>query len=155
MSVSLYRATPDYLPLLVDLMEAFYAESAYPLDRAWAATSFSNLLSEPSLGVIWIVFEGEEPAGYVVMTVRYCMEFGGLGAYIDDLFVRPTYRGRGLSRALLDAFFEECQRRQVLAVHVEVGHDNSVARSLYQSYGLKDEDRLHLVGPPAQHPGSD
>jgi ribosomal protein S18 acetylase RimI-like enzyme len=141
------NATAADIPLLVELMREFYAEADYALDTAWATASFSALLADDALGHIWVAFCDAQPAGYVVLTVRFSMEYGGLDAFIDDLFIRPGFRGRGLSRAALDALIAECERRQVLALHVEVGNDNAVAQSLYRSYGLRpyDDDRQMLT----------
>lgn len=134
------RATLADVPVLVDLMREFYAEAGYTLDRGWAGDSFSALLEDDSRGAVWVVFGGPEPAGYVVLTVRFSMEYGGLDAFIDDLFIRPACRRRGLGRAALTALFEECRRRKVLAVHVEVGRDNAAAKALYSGYGLEPHD---------------
>ena len=131
------KATLEDMPALVDLMQEFYAEANYPLDRQWATASFSALLKDDSRGAAWIIFHDSEPAGYVVLTIRFSMEYGGLDAFIDDLFIRPSYRRQGLGRAALKALFNECERRNVLAVHVEVGHDNVAAKALYLSYGLE------------------
>src|SRR5688500_13361737 len=140
------KATLEDIDALVDLMQEFYAEDDYPLDRCWAAASFSAMLQDASLGGAWIVFQDTEAAGYVVLTIRFSMEYGGLDAFIDDLFIRPSYRGRGLGRALLNALFDDCARRSVLAVHVEVGHDNVAAKALYGSYGLEPyDDRREML----------
>lgn len=121
-------------------MQEFYAESPYPLDRNRAADSFRALMQDDSRGAVWIIFHDSEPAGYVVLTIKFSMEYGGLDAFIDDLFIRSHYRRRGLGRAALKALFDECARRRVLAVHVEVGQDNAAANALYNSYGLKPYD---------------
>ena len=136
MATTVRNAAQADIPALVDLMQEFYAEAGYPLDRGWAAASFSALLSDDSRGAAWVVSHDTEPAGYVVLTVRFSMEYGGLDAFIDDLFVRLPFRRRGLGRAALDALFGECERRGVLAVHVEVGADNGAAKALYRGYGL-------------------
>ena len=140
MATTTRNATLDDIPVLVDLMQEFYAEANYSLDRRWATASFSALLKDDSRGAVWIVFCDSAPAGYVVLTTRFSMEFGGLDAFIDDLFVRPSYRRRGLGRTVLSALFDECARRKVLAVHVEVGHDNVAAKAVYRSYGLEPHD---------------
>ena len=137
MTTEIRIATVNDIPILVDMMQEFYAEANHSLDRQWATASFSALLKDDSLGAAWIVFYDSEHAGYVVMTIRFSMEYGGLDAFIDDLFVRTGYRRQGLGRAALDALFDECERRQVLAVHVEVGHDNVAAKALYLGYGLE------------------
>lgn len=155
MTTTTLTATLEDIPTLVDMMQEFYAEADYPLDRQWAADSFYTFLKDDSLGAAWIVVHDSEPAGYVVLTVRFSMEYGGLDAFIDDLFVRPGHRRQGLARAALDALFDECRRRQVLAVHVEVGADNIAAKSLYSSYGLKlgDDGRQKLTVKLNDGPG--
>lgn len=136
MPISTRPATPADIPALVELMEEFYAESDFPLDRQWAAASFSALLSDDRLGAVWLVLHEGVPSGYVALTVRFSMEYGGLDGFIDDLFVRPAHRRHGLGRAALEELFAECERRGLLAVHVEVGQDNIAANALYGSFGL-------------------
>jgi GNAT superfamily N-acetyltransferase len=139
-------ATLDDVPLLVDLMGEFYAEANYSLDRPWATRSFAALLADPSLGAAWLAFDGADAAGHAVLTVCHSMEYGGLAAYIDDLFVRPAFRRLGLGTRMLEALFAECLRRSVLAVHVELGEDNIAAGELYRSFGLEPRhDRRKLL----------
>lgn len=131
------RAGPPDIATLVGLMNQFYAESHYPLDRAWAEASFRELLGNTARGRAWISRRGAEAVGYVVLTLRHSMEFGGLAAFIDDLFVRPDARQSGVGTALLTALFEECRALGVAAVQVEAGSDNEGAGSLYQKFGLE------------------
>jgi ribosomal protein S18 acetylase RimI-like enzyme len=129
------RATPEDIPCLVDMMARFYAESGFLLNRDWASASFAALLGDVR-GAAWIASHHDDPAGYVVLTLRHSMEYGGLDGFIDDLYVRPDRRRRGLGRAMLEALFAECRRRNVLALHVEAGQDNVAAQALYRSFGL-------------------
>jgi GNAT superfamily N-acetyltransferase len=75
------------------------------------------------------------------------MEYGGLDGWVDDLFVRPAFRRHGLARAALEALIAECERRGVLALHVEVGRENDAARPLYERFGLapREDDRVTLT----------
>ena len=103
------RASPADVSSLVYLMAEFYAESGYELDRENARQSFAALLADEHLGAVWILqSEGPEtevePAGPLVLTLRYAMEYGGMIACLDDLYVRPPFRNRGLAtEALADA----------------------------------------------------
>jgi ribosomal protein S18 acetylase RimI-like enzyme len=139
-------ATPADTLALVDLMREFYAESGYPLDEAGAAAAFNALLDDPSRGNVWLIEAGAEAVGHVVLSVRFAMEFAGLLAYIDDLYVRPARRRQGAARAGLDALLAECRRRGCLAVEVEVSPDNAAAQALYRSCGLRPlgDRREHL-----------
>lgn len=145
MSAQVEKAKSADISALVELMAEFYAESNYALDRAWAAESFAKLLQSADRGSVWIARRGIELAGYVVLTVRHSMEFGGLDAFIDDLFVRPQFRRLGVGKSLLHAIFGECRERSVLAVHVEVGHENQAAGTLYKAFGLRENGRKQLT----------
>jgi ribosomal protein S18 acetylase RimI-like enzyme len=144
-------AGPGDVETLVDLMQEFYAESAYPLDRAWAAASLRQLLGDPRLGGAWIARIDGVATGYLVVTLRHSMAHGAPEGFIDDLFVRPAARRRGVARMLLDALFDDCRSRGVASVKVEVGEDNAAANALYASFGMAGNDRLVLATAIAPH----
>jgi ribosomal protein S18 acetylase RimI-like enzyme len=139
-------AEPSDIPRLVDLMDEFYGESAFTLDRDWATRAFAYLIAHPVHGAAWLIEQNGDPIGHVVLSVRFAMEFGGLSAHIDDLFVRPGSRRQGAATIGLDALLAECRRRVCRSLHVEVGADNQAANALYRRYGLVPgtDDRLVL-----------
>lgn len=126
----------DDVAELVRLMEEFYAESGYALDRKWAERSFNTLIGDPSLGSAWLVLRGDAVVGHAVLTARFSMEYGGMDAFIDDLFVRPNYRRQGAGAAVLLRVLAECRERGVVALHVKAGQDNAAANALYSRFGL-------------------
>jgi GNAT superfamily N-acetyltransferase len=142
------RATAGDIGALVEVMEEFHAESGYVLDRAWAASSFADLLSTPAWGCVWLACHDGTPIGHAVLTVRYTMEHGGLSGYVDDLFVRPAFRRRGVARSLLGELFGECRARRCKSVQVEVGQGNAAALGAYAEFGLLplQDGRLLLCG---------
>ncbi|MEO8567315.1 MAG: GNAT family N-acetyltransferase [Betaproteobacteria bacterium] len=48
-----------------------------------------------------VAWEGTEPAGFALFFPNFSTFLGRPGLYLEDLFVRPEYRGRGYGRALL------------------------------------------------------
>lgn len=138
-------ATPADIPGLIAMMREFYGEADLGLDNGWASATFSALMADPSRSLVRIVSSGTQAAGYVVITLRFSMEFGGLDAFVDDLFVRPAFRRRGLGRDLLSAALEDCRHRGILALHVETSAGNGPAVGLYASVGLHDRGRLLLL----------
>ncbi len=134
---------------LVDLMEAFYAESSFPLDRQWAAGSFRQLLSTPSLGAVWLARVGTRAIGHAVLSVRYTMEYAALCGYIDDLYVVPEFRRQQVASRLLRALVEESRRRACASLYVEVGASNTAAIAIYGRFGLMPatDGRMLLSGP--------
>ena len=65
---------------------------------------------------------------------------GALDAYLEELYVAPAMRGRGLGRALLEAAMEEARGRG--ADHIDLGtSEDDVARAaLYESAGFTNRE---------------
>jgi GNAT superfamily N-acetyltransferase len=140
------QALPKDIATLVALMAEFYAESDYKLDQAITEKAFAALLADERLGYVWIIDENGKDVGYVVITLRYGMEHGGLMACLDDLFVIPQSRNRGLSTAALLQVRDFCKSIGVRAITVEVGHSNGPAQTVYRRLGLaKLPDRQLLA----------
>jgi ribosomal protein S18 acetylase RimI-like enzyme len=126
------------LPQLVALMVEFYAESAHALPADKARQAFAALLERADLGSVHLVEADGQAAGYAVLTVGYSMEYGGLRGFVDDLFVRPSMRQRGLATSLLDGIRREAERRSVCALLVETSTGNEPAQRLYRRAGFED-----------------
>ena len=142
-------ATLDDIPALIRLMGEFYGESGYPLPEVNARAAFTTLLSDARLGGVWIAWETGEPVGHVVLTVGFSMEYGALRGFIDDLFVRPAARGRGIAGALIDSVVADCAARDVRALLVEVGPVNDAGRRAYDKAGFVDTGHVLLARPLA------
>lgn len=132
------------IPVLVDLMTAFYAEAGYPLPREPAGRAFATVLGDPALGRVWLVLEGGRAVGYLVLTLGFSMEYGGLRGFVDDFFVRPEARGKGLGAAALTEVREACLEIGVGALLVETGPDDHPARRLYARAGFEETGRVLL-----------
>jgi ribosomal protein S18 acetylase RimI-like enzyme len=145
MASTIRRATPQDVPALVALMTEFYAEAGYRLDRERARAAFDRLLDDEQLGQVWLSELAGAPAGYLVLTLCYSMEFGGLGAWIDDLYVRPSARNGGLAGRLLEAGRRSAEAAGVRAIHVEVAGDNAPAQRAYRRAGLRPVERQLLT----------
>jgi GNAT superfamily N-acetyltransferase len=130
-------------------MHQFYAEEDYALSQEKAARAFEALLDDSRLGQVWVIEHDGHPAGFVVLTVGFSMEYGGLRGFVDDFYVAPQYRRRGLGHAALEEVKRACRRRGVRLLLVETGPDNDAARNAYRSVGFEDSDRCLLVLPLA------
>ena len=142
-------ATADDVPTLVGLMGEFYAESGFPLPEAQARRTFERLLAAPALGAAWLMTAADTPAGFIVLTVAFSMEYGGLRGFVDDLFVASRYRRQGIGSAALDAVKAACAERGVRALLVETSLENDTAVRVYRRAGFGETGRLLLTMPLA------
>jgi|SRR5687768_12121980 len=137
------------IPALVELMAEFYAESGFALPIPAATQSFSTVLADPRLGRVFIIEAGDAPAGYIVLTFGFSMEYGGFQASIDDFFVKPVARGGGLGGAALRVVRDVCSDLGIRAILVETDIESQPARRFYQRSGFEPTGRLLLSLPLA------
>lgn len=149
MTITIRLATTDDVPTLVALMREFYAEGGYPLPGDAATRAFHALLAEPRLGAIWLAEDATTVVGYIVLTLGFSMDYGALRGFIDDLYVRPSARGRAIGAALLATVRSACVARGVRGLCVEVGPEIGAARRLYGRAGYTDTGHLLLSLPLA------
>jgi GNAT superfamily N-acetyltransferase len=146
------KATQNDLEFFLELMTEFYAESGYELDRTSTTQAFQTILEQPNLGQIWFIREGTKDVGHVLVTFKFAMEYAGMIACIDDLFVIKAYRNRGLSTAALEEIRQHCQENQLRGMTVEVANDNAPAQKVYRRIGLKTLENRELLGLALTNP---
>jgi len=139
-TVEIQIATPADSSAVLDLMARFYEEEGYPFDPEKARSALEPFLATPALGRAWLLRDGGVAVGYFVLTLGWSLEYGGRDAFVDELYVSPSHRGRGLGRRALDEMGEACRELAVQALHLEVEMDNPAAE-LYRKWGFEDHDR--------------
>jgi ribosomal protein S18 acetylase RimI-like enzyme len=146
------RAHKEDIPLLIDLMASFYAESGYSLNQPLVTKAFAALLSNEHLGCVWIIDEDGQPTGYGVVTFRFGMEYGGLMACLDDIYILPVHRNRGLGTAALDHIRAFCEELGIRAITVEAAPNNGPAQRVYRRLGLIEAPGRQLLVLPLAKP---
>ncbi|MDQ3284000.1 MAG: GNAT family N-acetyltransferase, partial [Acidobacteriota bacterium] len=122
------RATPADVPTLLAMQERFFADAGDALDLDASRAAMLDLIAHDSLGRFFVFEEANAIAGYMVIGFGFTLEFGGRDAFIDELYVAPHARGRGIGSAALQIAEEECRTADIRALHLEVAHENHRAR---------------------------
>ena len=90
-----------------------------------------TLLADRNLGGVWIIERAAQPIGYAIVTFGFDLEFGGRDAWLTELWIDETARGRGAASAALDLLDEQLRALDVRAVHLQVRPENPAFR-LYE-----------------------
>jgi len=126
---------------VVWLMREYYAFDHLAFDENIARTAVENFLNNQSLGYVWLILYEGEVIGYLVLTLGYSLEYGGRDAFIDEVYIRDTYRGRGIGTKALAFAEEACHALGVRALHLEVERTNTNAYGVYRKAGFVDHER--------------
>ena len=87
---------------------------------------------------------GQQPAGYALF-FGYYSTWVGRGLFLEDLFVRESFRGRGIGKALLAAVARIAVEEQCCRMRWEVLDWNSKAIDLYKQLGATFRDQWRPV----------
>jgi GNAT superfamily N-acetyltransferase len=139
------KASLADVELLATMMAEFYSGSPYTLNLRRGRDAFRSLLADERQGHVWFIQTHSRDVGYVVVTLCYSMNYGGLIAVIDDFFVQRPFRGAGLGKAAIEEVRRFCLSRGVRAMRVETGRDNAPALAVYRRAGFADSDFAHLT----------
>lgn len=83
-------------------------------------------------------WKDSDVVGVAVISYRLNVSAGGLFASIEDLYVCPEARRRGVGRALLETTGERCVARRISYVEVQVECEE--AERFYSAVGYERED---------------
>ena len=145
MSTALHLATLDDLEKLLPLVADFHEGSGIDQSEEQRRDALSPLLRGEPYGAIYLIGPTRAPVGYVIITFGWSVEFGGLDAFIDELYIRPGVRGRGMGTDVLTALPNALSQAGVQAVHLEVDRNDDKAQRLYMRSGFDRRDRYMLM----------
>jgi GNAT superfamily N-acetyltransferase len=100
--LSIRPATPKDAALIVQFVRDL---AEYERDPKAAVASEEDFLrdgfgADPKFKVVFAEWEGK-PAGFALFFYNYSTWQGRPGLYLEDLFVKPEFRGKGIGKALL------------------------------------------------------
>ena len=150
MSFSLRPATAADVPVILGCIRglAEYERLAHECIATEALLRESLFGARPAAEVV-LAFSSDEPAGFALWFESYSTFLAKPGLYLEDLFVYPQHRGRGLGRQLLAHLARVAVERDYGRVEWSVLDWNVDAIGFYQSLGaeLLDEwRRCRLAG---------
>lgn len=130
---------------LIPFVRDFCAHFDYPYAEAEKREVLATILRSPSVGRIFFVEAEGRPVGYIFLSFYVSIEYGGLTAFVDELYVTPGHRGRGLGTRVLHEVFALAPGLGLRAIHLESERSNTRATALYLRLGFIDHDRKLLT----------
>jgi len=104
-----------------------------------------QLLSEPHLGAAWVAEAEGRLTGYLIAVTVLSLEHGGVMAEIDEFFVLPEARARGVGTQLLAAAEAALAARGCVRLQLQLAVGNTAARDFYQHRGYRAREGYRLL----------
>jgi GNAT superfamily N-acetyltransferase len=135
-------ATERDVPLILELITALsvYERLAHEVTATEEQLRKTLFGPNPSAEVL-IGYAGDEPAGFALFFPNYSTFLGKPGIHLEDLFVKPEWRGHGFGRQLLERLAAIAVERDCGRLEWTVLDWNEPAIGFYKKLGatLMDE----------------
>lgn len=141
MTVTLRAATPGDVTLIRELIEglADYERLRHECVATDASLRETLFGARPYAEVIIADVDGSA-AGFALFFHNYSTFLAKPGIYLEDLFVRPEQRGRGVGKALLQRLAQLAVERGCGRLEWSVLDWNADAIGFYRSLGARPQD---------------
>jgi ribosomal protein S18 acetylase RimI-like enzyme len=126
--IALRLATLADLATVLPRSRALLAHEELPIAADVHEAAVRELISDASIGGIWLVEEDGAVIGYAALAYGYSIEFGGRDAYLDEFWIDDGARSRGAGGTALDLLAAELRARGVRALHLQVRPENPAIR---------------------------
>jgi GNAT superfamily N-acetyltransferase len=150
MSLRIAPATERDVPLILSFIKklAEYEKLSHQVVAAENMLRDALFGSRPAAEVL-IAYWDEEPAGFALFFHNFSTFLGRRGIYLEDLFVNPAHRGKGIGKALLIHLAKIAKERACGRLEWSVLDWNKPAIDFYKSLGavpLEDWTQFRLTG---------
>ncbi len=136
--VTIRRATVADADDIGRLLHDFNTEFSEPTPGAAVLTERAAALIED--GTLTFLLAGDGPDGIVQMRYLLSIWSGELDAYLEELYVVPELRGKGIGRVLLEAAIETARGAGATHMDLNTGETDTAARALYESTGFTNRE---------------
>jgi GNAT superfamily N-acetyltransferase len=152
MSLRIVSARPDQIGLIYSLIRelAEYEKLLHEVEATETGIADALFCENPRLFCAIAEWNGEG-VGFAVWFLNFSTFSGRHGIYLEDLFVRPAFRGKGIGKALLAYLARTCVENGWSRLQWSVLDWNAPSIAFYKSLGavLMDEWTVCRLNGPA------
>jgi ribosomal protein S18 acetylase RimI-like enzyme len=132
------QATAEDAAAIARLLRDFNLEYSEPAPEVSTLTETVRRLLEDS--EIVVMLAGRGPDGLSLFRFRPALWADGPETYLQELYVVPALRGRGIGRRLLEETIEFAAAAGAAGIDLNTGETDTAARNLYESMGFTNKE---------------
>lgn len=141
--ISIRKMCSNDFDEVLDMMRVFYASPAvqHKAPDDVLAKDIQDCIGNMPFIEGYVFEEDGEAAGYSMLAKSYSTEYGGICIWIEDVYIKPQFRGLGIGTRFF-SFIESEYSDKAVRFRLEVAQDNLKAIEMYKRCGF---DRLFYI----------
>jgi GNAT superfamily N-acetyltransferase len=152
MSVRIRAATSADVPLILNFIRdlAAYEKLSDEVEATEEKLRQTLFSERPAAECVIALGDNDAPAAFAILFTNYSTFLARPGLYLEDLFVKPEFRGRGIGKAMLTHLAKLANERGYGRMEWTVLDWNASAISFYESFGarrMREWQICRLTGP--------
>lgn len=136
MSSDVVLAALEDAPTLTSLQIAFDAEFDSPTPAYDVLLARYRTVLADQDGFAIIAWDGDDPTGFALVTMRPTIYCDGPLAVLDELYITPALRDQGIGTTILHRVLVEIRERSGGEVHINVDEVDTDTRRFYERHGF-------------------
>lgn len=143
---SVRRIEEEDREFFLEAADAFYHTDAVekPLPMKKLEAIFDEMMRSDVYIEGFILMHNGERAGYAAAAKTFQTESAALTVWIEDLYILPQYRGKGLGRTFFERLFEKYDSAAG-RYRLEVEPENETAYNLYKKLGFRELGYTQMI----------
>lgn len=146
MSMRFRPLLPEDAEVFYQMSEEFYHSPAvlHPIPASYHRTAFREMMASDCYLSGYLFLADSAAAGFAVTNRMMQHEAGGILVWVEELYVRPAYQGKGLGSRFL-TWLEQQLQGKAAAIRLETEPENVRAKKLYERLGYESIGYAQMI----------
>lgn len=145
----IHLATPDDVAELLPLVEHYWQfEGLRGFSNEGIGKLLRDAIGNPTRAACWLAMRDRKVLGYLLVVFVFSLEHGGMMAEIDEFYVEPDARSKGVGSEMLRVAERVLGRAGYVRLQMQIGVDNERGRAFYQRHGFTRRAGFELWDKP-------
>lgn len=145
MTTAIHLCGPEDADALLGMIGQFHDEVGIETSADDRAASVLPILEGTPLAVAYLFGPKNAPVGYLIISFGWSLELGGMDGFLDEIWIRPNVRKRGLAQEALNGVISALSGAGLKAIHLEVNRNDGATQGLYSRLGFRMREKYALM----------
>lgn len=145
MNLSIKQAQKEDMPHIFGMIKELAEYEKAANEVVFSESEFIDTVFNQKRANVLIAKLDSMPIGYAIYFYSFSTWLGKAGIYLEDLYVKPEFRAKGIGKALIKELAIECEKDGLGRLEWACLHWNEPSIKFYESLKANDQSKQWRV----------